>query len=147
MPIIRFVPEVEHVPDNKKNGNSSTVKFKILSTVKKTYKVLVDGGTEAFINHIKIHNTLADCKVKEEVVVARSLIIANRRKIASLTVADPAANQAEIENLVNANRELTETVRTLQNSSTSPGCKVAVDSEGRSPPLSRKVIESPKPVR
>ena len=93
MPIIRFVPEVEHVPDNKKNGNSSTVKFKILSTVKKTYKVLVDGGTEAFINHIKVQKSLTDCKANEEAVAARSLIIANRCKIAALNVADPALNQ------------------------------------------------------
>ena len=85
MPIIRFVPEVEHVPDNKKNGNSSTVKFKISSTVKKTYKVLVDGDTEAFINHIKVHKTmLADCKVKKEAVAACSLILSNQRKIMSL---------------------------------------------------------------
>ena len=111
---IRFVTEVEHVPGEKKNGNSSTVKFKFSSTVKKMYEVLVDGGTEAFIKHIKIHKMmLAGCKVREEAVAARSLIIANRRENASLTVADSQANQAEIENLVDANRELSETVCTL----------------------------------
>ena len=47
MPIL-FVPEVAYVPD-KKNSKSSTVKFKVLATVEKTYKVLVEGETEAFI--------------------------------------------------------------------------------------------------
>ena len=145
---IRFVPEAEHVLDKNNSGKSSTIKFKISPSAKKMYKVLGEEGTKGFSNHIKVHKTiLADCKVKEEAVVARSLPLANRRKIATLTVADPAENQVDIENLVDTNCELTETVRTLQNSSTSPGCKVAVDSEGRSPPLSRKVIESPKPVR
>ena len=95
---IRFVPEAEHVPDKKNSGKSSTVRFKISSVVKKTYKVLVDGGTEAFTNHIKVHKTiLADCKVKEEAVAARSLLLSNRREIVALTVADPAVNQVEIE--------------------------------------------------
>ena len=48
MPIC-FVPVITHVP-HKKNGKPLTVKFKISSTVKKTYKVLVEGGTETFIN-------------------------------------------------------------------------------------------------
>ena len=46
--------------------------------------------------------------------MARSLIITNRRNIVTLTVADPVANQEQIDNLVEANRELTETVYTLQ---------------------------------
>ena len=62
-----------------------------------------------------MHKTiLADCKVKEETVAARSLILVNWRRIATLAVAYPAANQVDIENLMEANRELTETVRTLQ---------------------------------
>ena len=52
--------------------------------------------------------------MKEEQVAACSLLLANRRNIAALTVADPAANQVKIKNLVEANRELTETVRALQ---------------------------------
>ena len=51
---IQFVPEVAHIPDQK-SGKSLTVKFKILHTFKKTYRVIVEGGTEAFINHIKVH--------------------------------------------------------------------------------------------
>ena len=67
---IRFVPEAEHVPDKNNSGKSLNVKFNIFPFVKKTYKVLVDGGTDAFINHIKVHKTiLAGCKVKEEAVV------------------------------------------------------------------------------
>ena len=64
---IRFVPEQEPSNDKKKMDKSSTVQFKISSTVEKTYKVLSTGGnTEAFINHIMVHKTiLADCKVKE----------------------------------------------------------------------------------
>ena len=112
---IRFVPEQETNNDEKITGKSLTVKFKMSSTVEKTYKVLSTGGTEAFINHIKVHKTiLADCKVKEEAVVARSIHIANRRQIEILTVADAVANQVEIENLNEANRELKETIRTLQ---------------------------------
>ena len=57
---------------------------------------------------------LADCKVKEETVAARSLLHANRREIETLTVADLAANQVQIKNLVETNRELKETVCTLQ---------------------------------
>ena len=57
---------------------------------------------------------MADCKVKEEAVAARSIYIANRRQIEILTVADAVANQVEIENLNEANRELKETIRTLQ---------------------------------
>ena len=78
---IRVLPEVEHVPDEK-NSKSLTVKFKISSIVKKMYRYLVEGGTEAFINHIKIHKTiLADCKVKSEAVAARSILLANRCKL------------------------------------------------------------------
>ena len=51
--------------------------------------------------------------MKEEVVTARSLLLVGRRDIAPLTVADTAANQVEIKNLVDANRELSETVCTL----------------------------------
>ena len=110
---IRCVPEVEHFPYDK-NLKSSTVKFKISSTSKKTYKVLIKGGTEAFIDHIKIHKPiLADFKVKEEAFTARSLNVANRRNIAILIVADPATWE-EIDSLVEANRELAETVCTLQ---------------------------------
>ena len=57
---------------------------------------------------------VVDCKVKEEAVATRSLVIVNRSKITILTVADTALNQAEIENLVEANREFPETVCTLQ---------------------------------
>ena len=94
---------------------SLTVKFKISLSVKKTYKVLVNGGTEAFINHIKVHKIIfPDCKVKEETVAAHSLILTNLPEFVTLTVADQAANQVDIENLVEANRELAETVCTLQ---------------------------------
>ena len=111
----RFVPELETTIDDKKTDKSSTVKFKISATVEKTYKVLSTGGTEAFINHIKVHKTImADCKVKEETVAARSILLVNRRQIAALTVADPLANQVQIENLNEANRELKETIHTLQ---------------------------------
>ena len=62
---IRCVQDVQNVQDEK-NGRPSIVKFKMLSTVMKTYKVLVKGGTEAFISHIRIHKIIiADCKVKE----------------------------------------------------------------------------------
>ena len=57
---------------------------------------------------------LADCKVKEEAVAYHSLILANRREITTLTVADLVANQEETGNLVEANHELAETIRTLQ---------------------------------
>jgi hypothetical protein len=90
--------------------------LKISSTVDKTYKVLVEGSTLAFINHIKVHKTImTNCKLKQQEVEARSLMIKNRREIASLNVAGPAANQVQIENLVEANRELQDTVRTLKN--------------------------------
>ena len=112
---IRFVPEQEPTNDKKKTDKSLTVKFKISATVKKTYKVLSTGGTEAFINHIKVHKTtLADCKVKEEAVAARSNLLANRRQIEILTVSNAVANQVQIENLNEANRELKKTIRTLQ---------------------------------
>ena len=52
--------------------------------------------------------------MEAEVVASRSSVIANRRGIASLTVDDPQANLEEIENLVDANRELAETVHPLQ---------------------------------
>ena len=110
---IRFVPEVVKEPD-KKGSKSTTVKFKISPTVEKTFKVLIEGGTEAFINHIRLHKTIiADCKVKERAVAARALITSNRQEIAHLTEQDAAANQDRIENLVDANKELNETVRTL----------------------------------
>jgi hypothetical protein len=110
---IRFVPEAVHVPDEK-SSRSSTVKFKISTTVEKTFKVLIEGGTEAFINHIKVHKTImADCKVQEQAVAARALLTANRVEIAALTLADALGNQEEINNLVEANRELAESVRTL----------------------------------
>ena len=57
---------------------------------------------------------LADCKLKSEAVAARSILLANRRKIETLTVADPVANQVHIENLNKANRELKETIHSLQ---------------------------------
>ena len=72
---IRFVPEVAHVP-NETNGKSLTIKIKISSTVKKMYKVLVEGGTEAFSTIIKVHKTIMfDCNVREETAAARSLIL------------------------------------------------------------------------
>ena len=75
----------------------------------------LEGGTESFINHIKIHKTItADCKVKEEAVAAPFLILANRQDIATLTMVDPVTNKEEINDLVEANRELAETVCTLQ---------------------------------
>ena len=67
---------------------------------------------------------MADCKVKEEAVAARSIYIANRREIETLTVADAVANKVQIENLNEANRELKETIHTLQedDSTTSRNC-------------------------
>ena len=63
-----------------------------------------------FINHIKVHKTmLADCKMKEEVITARSLFLSKRNDIAALTVDDPVVNQVKIEKLAVTNRELTET--------------------------------------
>ena len=92
-----------------------TVQFKISPTAKKTYKALTNEGTEAFINHIKVHKTiLTHFKVKEEGVAARSLLIENWPEINTLIVADPVANRVRIENLVEANRELKDTVCTLQ---------------------------------
>ena len=112
--LIRFVPEVEHIP-NENKSKFLTVKFKISSTVEKMYKGLVEGGTEAFINHIKVHKKgLADCKVKEEAVTVSNLILANRCNIATLTVAGSLTNKETNDNLVEANRELDETVCTFQ---------------------------------
>ena len=86
---IRFVTEQEPTIDEKKIDKSSTVKFKISATVKKTHKVLSTRGTEAFINHTKMHKTIvADCKVREEAVAACSILLANWRQIEILTVAD-----------------------------------------------------------
>ena len=51
--------------------------------------------------------------MKEETVAARSLILANRHTVTTLTVADPVTNQEEIDNLVEVNDELAETVYTL----------------------------------
>ena len=48
--LIRVIPEVAHILDEK-NGKSSTAKFKISSTVKKMHRVLVEGGAKALINH------------------------------------------------------------------------------------------------
>ena len=105
----------EYVPGKNINRTSSTGKFEISSTVKKTYKVLVYGGTETFITRIKIHKTiLAGCKVKEETVAARSLIPEIGQDIVSLTVADQAANQDNIDNLEESNCELDETVCPLK---------------------------------
>ena len=53
---IRVVPEVIPPPDEKQE-KPTTVKFNISSSVEKTYKVLLSGGTNAFINRIKIHKT------------------------------------------------------------------------------------------
>ena len=50
----RHFPFVSGVvpPQHKKQGQLATIQFKISSTVKKTYKVLLEGGTKAFIDHI-----------------------------------------------------------------------------------------------
>ena len=111
---ICFVPEVIP-PPNEGQGKSATIKFKISPTVEKTYKVLLEGGTKAFINHIKVHKTiLSDILVEAEAVVAHALIVENRRKIVDLTVADPVAKQTQIDDLVTANHKLAPTVCTLQ---------------------------------
>ena len=90
--LIHFVPEVIP-PPGEKSGKSATVKFKISSTVKKTYKVLLEGGTEAFIDHTKVHKMIsAEISVEAEAVAAHLLTVENRRKVADFTVADPAAN-------------------------------------------------------
>ena len=52
---VRFVPEAEHVSNEKNNEKSLTVTFEISATVKRTYKILSNGSTEEFINHIKVH--------------------------------------------------------------------------------------------
>ena len=92
MPVC-FVSEVIP-PPNEKQQQSATVKFKMSPTVKKTYKVLLKGGTEAFINHIKVHKSiLSNISVEAEAVAAHALIAENRRKIADFTMADPVANQ------------------------------------------------------
>ena len=66
----------------KTSGKSSNVKVEILSTGKLMYKVFVDGGTEVVINYVKVHKIiLADCKVKEEAVASRSLLLANRHTL------------------------------------------------------------------
>ena len=78
------------------------------------YKVLTTGGTEAFINYVKVHEKiLTGCKVKEEEVAACSILIANRREIENLALAHPVANRVQIENLLEATCELKETIRTL----------------------------------
>ena len=65
---IHFVPEVIP-PPNEKQEKSATVKFKVSSTTKKTYKVLLEGGTDAFINNFKVHKTiLTDISVEAEAV-------------------------------------------------------------------------------
>lgn len=54
---IDFVPEDPYVPEEKQL-KSSTVKVKVSETVKKTYTVLVEGGTEVCINHVKAHKRI-----------------------------------------------------------------------------------------
>ena len=94
---------------------SLTVKFTLSPTIEINYRFLVEGGTETFINRIKVHKiVMADCKVKKEAVVAQSLMLTNWRKILALIVADPATNRVEIDNRIEANCELAETVCTLQ---------------------------------
>ena len=86
----------------------------MLSTVKKMYKVLVEGGTGVFTNHAKVRKmSIANCQRREEAVLARSLIISNWHKVIDLTVADPAANQVKIDNLDEANCKLQDMVHTL----------------------------------
>ena len=83
--------------------------------VKKTYMILVEGGTKAFITHIKVNKLIMSyCQMKEEAMTGGSLIIPNRHKIAVLNVSDPQANLVEIDNLVETNCKLQDTVRTLQ---------------------------------
>ena len=90
---IRIVPEVVHVPDEK-NEKALTVKFKVSPTDKTAYKVLVAGDIEAPLYNIRVHKTsMINCKMKEEVVAACSLIHANRLDDTTLTVAGPVANQ------------------------------------------------------
>ena len=68
---IHFVPAVISPPKNKQ-GQPATVKFKISSTLKKMYKVLLGGSTEAFVNHTKVRKTnLSDISVEAEVIAAR----------------------------------------------------------------------------
>ena len=57
---------------------------------------------------------MADVSVEAEVVTACLIIAENRCETADLTVVDPVANQVQVENLLNANHELVEMVRTLQ---------------------------------
>ena len=79
------------------------------------YEILLESGTEAFINHIKVHKTFfSDITVEAEVVVACAFMAENRRKNADLTMTDPVANQTKIDDLLMANRDFNNTVRTLQ---------------------------------
>ena len=74
-----FVPEVIPPPDEKQ-GKLATVKFKISPIIKKSYKVFLEGGTEAFIKHIKVHKTsLSGISVEAKTVAARALMIENRQ--------------------------------------------------------------------
>ena len=78
---ICFVPEVIPPPDEK-SGKLATAKFKISPTVKKTYKVLLEGGSRALINYIKVHKTiLSDILVEVKVVTARALMLRTGAKL------------------------------------------------------------------
>ena len=52
--------------------------------------------------------------MEAEAVAARALISRNRLKVADLTMADPVANQTQIDDLVMATCKLSDTISTLQ---------------------------------
>ena len=92
---ICFVPEV--IPPSMRSKGNLTVKLKMSPTVEKSHKVLLEGGTEAFINHIKAHKKiLFGYSVEAETVIAGTLITKNQLKIPELDVPDPVANQAKV---------------------------------------------------
>ena len=57
---------------------------------------------------------LSGISVEDEAVAACTLMVENRRTSTDLTLVEPATNQAQIEDLVTANHEPTDTVCTLQ---------------------------------
>jgi alpha-acetolactate decarboxylase len=62
-----FVPKDKYLSANN-NEKKSMVRFKIFSSVKKTYTIRIEGSTKHIIDHIMVHKSTATyTKLKEQV--------------------------------------------------------------------------------
>ena len=111
VPSIRFVPESTYSSEDADDDKDERVKISVTDTIQKNVKVFKEGGAEAVIQLIRLHESIvADRKLEESYNSASSLINAKKTQMRTLGRND----NEEKAGLVTAISELKATCKSVQ---------------------------------